>query len=146
MEEKNHMGWYGSDDSAIDFAVYRKQPGWSRSVPLHCHDYFEIEFVVNGSLTNTVNGQPKRMELGDLFLLSVGDSHRLDIHDGDVLPYKLSFRSDAFPSDMREFIDSSPLPLSSITAARNSTRYSRISKSSSEPIRASDRDSCRASQ
>ena len=111
MEEKNFMSWYRPDGVAIDFAVYEKKPGYSNSVPLHCHDYFEIEFVISGVMKNTVNGSKQRMERGDLFMLSVADSHRIDIESGNCLIYKLNFRPDAFPPDMRGLLASTPLPL-----------------------------------
>lgn len=111
MEEKNFMSWYRPDGVAIDFAVYEKKPGYSSSVPLHCHDYFEIEFVISGVMKNTVNGSKQRMERGDLFILSVADSHKIDIESGNCLIYKLNFRPDAFPPDMRGLLASTPLPL-----------------------------------
>lgn len=103
--------WYKSPEIAIDFSIYKKSCGECKSVPLHCHEYYEIEFVINGKAENTVNGVCKRMERGDLFLLSVGDSHRIDFQKDAALLYKLNFRADAFPSDMQRLLESVSLPL-----------------------------------
>lgn len=111
MENMEFARWYKSPDIAIDFSIYVKSGGECRCVPLHCHEYCEIEFVINGRATNTVNGACKKMERGDLFLLAVGDSHRIDFQRDDALLYKLNFRPDAFPPDMRKILESSPLPL-----------------------------------
>lgn len=103
--------WYKSPEVVIDFSIYTKSGGECKSVPLHCHEYYEIEFVISGKAKNTVNGVCKGVERGDLFLLSVGDSHRIDFQKDTAILYKLNFRSDAFPSDMRRLLESVSLPL-----------------------------------
>lgn len=111
MEKMEFERWYKSPDVAIDFAEYPKIGSDCRSVPLHSHEYCEIEFVIYGRATNTVNGAVRKMERGDLFLLSVGDSHRIDFQRDEALIYKLNFKPDAFPPDMRKLLEASPLPL-----------------------------------
>lgn len=111
MENMEFERWYKSPDIAIDFAEYPKIGDDCRKVPLHSHEYCEIEFVIFGRATNTVNGAGKRMERGDLFLLSVGDSHRIDFERDEALFYKLNFRPDAFPPDMRKLLEAAPFPL-----------------------------------
>ena len=130
MEEKNFMSWYRPDGVAIDFAVYEKKPGYSSSVPLHCHDYFEIEFVISGVMKNTVNGSKQRMERGDLFILSVADSHKIDIESGNCLIYKLNFRRTPSRPICAGCSRQRLSRLSSTITARNSTRCCLILKGS----------------
>lgn len=112
MEEKKHMSWYLPQDVTVDFSIYEKTSGAASFFPLHSHEYYEMEFVTDGEMINTVNGMATPMARGDLFLLSVGDSHRLDIHSPRACIRKLNFRSDAFSPDMTEVLAASPLPLS----------------------------------
>ncbi|MBR3997904.1 MAG: helix-turn-helix domain-containing protein [Clostridia bacterium] len=79
--------------------------------PLHCHDYFEIEFVTCGAITNTVNGISRTMKRGMLFLLSTNDIHRLENCEESVYLHKMSFRPDSMPSDMNEILKNLPMPL-----------------------------------
>ena len=108
-EEKENLKWY-LPNAAIDFASFDGRKNRCDHISLHCHDYYEVELTVSGSMVNTVNGSAKRMERGDFLFLSVGDSHRIDIED-DLLIYKLNFRPDAFWHDMGELISRAPLPL-----------------------------------
>lgn len=48
------------------------------SYPLHRHDYFEIEWVIEGKIINELNGEQSIMEIGDLCGLSNVDLHRLE--------------------------------------------------------------------
>lgn len=64
--------------------------------PLHAHDYFEMELVLAGEGTQTVNGAPMSLARGSLYLLSPGDFHEITasrglvldniVFDGTVLP------------------------------------------------------------
>lgn len=49
----------------------------------HDHSFYELVYLIEGSLTHVVNGVPCRMEEGTLLLLRPGDSHELR----DQLPH-----------------------------------------------------------
>ncbi len=42
---------------------------------LHCHDYFEIEYICSGSGMQVVNGTAYPVEMGDVAFFDVGDEH-----------------------------------------------------------------------
>ena len=44
---------------------------------LHCHDYFEIEFVYEGTGYQVFNGQKYDIKKGSIFLLGLTDFHEI---------------------------------------------------------------------
>lgn len=53
-------------------------------VATHFHDFFELEYIISGSGTYTVDGTVRRIEAGDLFLLTPLNFHSVDIHDAEL--------------------------------------------------------------
>ncbi len=49
----------------------------SRNIPLHWHEYFEIEMVLDGEGTNTINGTDYAIGKGTLCLFSTTDFHSI---------------------------------------------------------------------
>lgn len=45
--------------------------------PLHAHDYYEMEIVLEGHGQQMVNGHPEAMNPGTVYLLSPGDFHEI---------------------------------------------------------------------
>jgi AraC-like DNA-binding protein/mannose-6-phosphate isomerase-like protein (cupin superfamily) len=48
------------------------------TVGVHCHDYYELGYVLEGRATHVVNGQAHEVSPGSVFLLSPADFHALD--------------------------------------------------------------------
>lgn len=51
----------------------------TKDVCSHRHSFFELEFLVNGKLIQTINGKSFQFEPGDCTILSPGDYHSLEI-------------------------------------------------------------------
>ncbi len=47
-------------------------------VPIHMHNFYEIELVLDGHGTNWINGTSAPLSRGLLYLLSPNDTHRID--------------------------------------------------------------------
>lgn len=47
----------------------------------HCHDYYEIELVVNGSAADEINGESFSLGAGDFVCLQPSDIHNLHVVD-----------------------------------------------------------------
>ncbi len=58
---------------------YHKKPGIARS--LHCHDFYEMEFVASGRGSMRVNGQDFPLSRGTLLLMRPTDVHRYDLFE-----------------------------------------------------------------
>lgn len=61
------------------------------SIPIHSHDFMELELIVRGKGTNVCNGIPIPIARGSLYLLTTSDFHRL-ISDEPLTIYNVSFR------------------------------------------------------
>ncbi len=57
--------------------------------PTHCHDYFEIEVVINGCAKENLNGNEYKMERGFFTLLSPLDFHQIYFEETEF--YNISF-------------------------------------------------------
>ena len=62
-----------------------------RSVPIHCHEYMELELVVSGKGTNFCNGISVPISSGSMYLLTPSDFHRISTTEPLTL-YNVSFR------------------------------------------------------
>ncbi|WP_186445702.1 AraC family transcriptional regulator [Paenibacillus cremeus] len=49
---------------------------------LHWHEFYELCFVIGGSGTNILNGEPHRLAPGSMFLLTPADFHEIYPDDG----------------------------------------------------------------
>ncbi|MFY1691683.1 AraC family transcriptional regulator [Plantactinospora sp. WMMB782] len=50
-----------------------------RSVPAHWHDYYELGYVLSGTARHVVNGVPRTLRPGGVFLLTPTDFHELHV-------------------------------------------------------------------
>jgi len=62
---------------------------------LHWHAYFELEFFMEGTVSNVINGQEYIMHAGSLSLLSPNDFHKLTQKEVPLRIRKLTFLSSA---------------------------------------------------
>ena len=51
------------------------------SFPLHSHEFFEIELVLEGHGTQWLNGKELAMEAGSVYFLTPADFHRVEVKD-----------------------------------------------------------------
>ncbi len=65
--------------------------------PLHWHECFEIELVIDGKMTQIINGKTYELSCGDIYLLDPTDFHEIISADGAVI-YNLMFSED-LPDD-----------------------------------------------
>ncbi len=66
----------GSAPGLTQFGRFQLEPG--QQVEAHSHtDMWEIFFVVEGSVTFTVDGQPREVGSGEGLLMEPGDEHAL---------------------------------------------------------------------
>ncbi len=64
----------------------------------HCHDFYEIIFLINGSARQTVNEHSFYMNSGDGIILGPNDAHCFTEQSEDVLLVGLSVHSEEFLS------------------------------------------------
>lgn len=78
----------------IGFFVNRQR--LTQSVPLHNHDFFEIELVVSAqNATHVLNGRSYPLETGSVYFLNPSDIHSIDVgEDGHFDRYNVLFRQD----------------------------------------------------
>ena len=60
------------DDAKVDFREWAVG-----DYPLHYHDHYEMELVINGSGSQNLNGETFKLEKGDIFLLRPLDFHKI---------------------------------------------------------------------
>ena len=60
------------DDVKVDFHEWE-----AGDYPLHYHDHYEMELVINGSGAQILNGERFKLEKGDIFLLRPLDFHKI---------------------------------------------------------------------
>lgn len=56
----------------------------------HWHEFYEIEYILSGSGTYTMNGEPRTFEAGMLFFMSLADFHSVDTPGAEII--NLMFR------------------------------------------------------
>ena len=61
-------------------------------IETHFHDFYELEFIVSGNGTYTVDGTEYEIEPGNLFFLTPLDFHYVDIKDAEL--YNVMFSGD----------------------------------------------------
>ena len=52
---------------------------------IHCHTYFEIVYVYEGSCVNTVGDIPLQMRTGDICFITPGETHTLAVFDESIV-------------------------------------------------------------
>ena len=108
-------------------------------MPLHCHDYFEMNFVVCGSCVQRFEDGEAQLTTGDFCLLSPEARHAIEAHADDALVLNLAIRRNTF---LKQF-SSLPRRESAISSffmdnlyARKKLRYLLIHSSGEEAIKA----------
>ncbi len=63
---------------------------------LHSHNYFQIYYLVSGKLIHHLENTTASLAAGDIFILPPNQAHYIEMPDGEVDFYSLSFMSDYF--------------------------------------------------
>lgn len=79
----------------------KRKPLKNAVFPLHNHEHFEIEFVLSGHGTGTINGRQYELSAGSIYLLTPADLHDL-ITDGEMELVCIAFDQGAIHSDVIE--------------------------------------------
>ncbi len=89
--------------------------------PAHKHDYFELNYVCQGSLCNVVDGKEIRMETGDLVFLNQSAIHSLRFLQPDTLLINFCLEPALFDGTLKCFREDRN-PLSSFLRGNSSSR------------------------
>lgn len=76
-------------------------------VPLHWHDYFEYEIILNGKLHQVYNGEGYEMGRGRAYLMSYHDCHEVKAEE-DVRLLNIRFNEKLLPSEILNYITVKP--------------------------------------
>jgi AraC-like DNA-binding protein len=74
-----------------------------RDFPLHMHDYYEIELVIEGEAVQWLNGARFPIAEGSLFMLSPEDMHRFTT-DMPLRLLSIKVLDDMIPADLRQLL------------------------------------------
>ena len=69
----------------------------SMAIPLHNHDFFEIEFMLDAkNAIHTLNGKKRRLEKGSIYIINPSDVHSHEFENGGFFDrYNIRFKQDA---------------------------------------------------
>lgn len=76
-------------NSTKDFHIHLVNRGWAARKP-HTHAYFQIYFMLHGSLTHFAGEDVARLTHGDMAIIPPGTPHHIE-RDPDAVFYSLSF-------------------------------------------------------
>lgn len=68
------------------------------NIPLHSHDYFELELVLEGGGVQILNGMEYPLKRGSLYLLTPSDFHKVEISEKNTV-WNLAFDSTMIPEN-----------------------------------------------
>lgn len=87
-----------SDWSGVDFSenIFVVAHDMSFEVPPHVHDYFELCFVLDGTVANIIGGQRIYMLDGTLCAMNLASRHALEPVDAEAVVVNLCLRPELF--------------------------------------------------
>ena len=74
-----------------------KHPRYCR-IPLHTHDYFELNYVLSGKCVQRFEDASAALSAGDLCLLSPDAGHCIEAYDDETIVLNLAIRGSSFLS------------------------------------------------
>lgn len=83
------------ENATEDFHITRISSP-KEALHLHSHNYFQIYYVISGRLTHHLENSTAELAAGDIFILPPNRPHYIEMHDGEVDFYSLSFTSDYY--------------------------------------------------
>ena len=91
---------------ATDVFIIR-HPRYTRKLP-HVHNYFEMDYVLNGSCTFYFNDTPKTFHTGDMCIISAGSRHAVVIDD-DSMVFTIMLRKSTFTKTYLSLLNNNDL-------------------------------------
>ncbi len=91
MDIKNFVLSYYKN-SADDFHIHKVEKSTEAQKP-HRHDYFQIYYIKNGSLSHYVEGKSSTLYQGDMFIIPPETTHYISL-EPDTVFYSFSFMPD----------------------------------------------------
>lgn len=64
---------------------------YAQDFPLHWHNFFELEIVLDGDATQILNGKEYKISRGSVYLLSPTDYHKIMPSSGKILLWNVMF-------------------------------------------------------
>lgn len=106
-----HIGSFGESETMSRYLTYQTAaefagaPGGNiflmahtmdKTAPLHTHDYYEISYVMDGTLLNKVGGKKLYMVSGSLCIMNLNSTHELDVVDPQAVLVNIGLRKELF--------------------------------------------------
>ncbi len=111
MEQIQMMKWDEPPEAPVCCSIFDTEWYTRRIFPMHGHDYYEMEFCIDGQINNIVNGSARLMSRGTLIFVSPSDLHRLEIQELPARLLKLYFRAEALSAEAVGLLEKEQLPL-----------------------------------
>lgn len=117
-------------DKSVPFKLdkeryFKKDPGFMSAVhyleqdyPLHWHEFYEIEYVVSGHATETINGTDYEVKPGFAVLITPADLHSYqNVRKEDFLTvYNVKFSPYLLPPELQKMLSGISAPLCGINS------------------------------
>ena len=104
---KNNIFLLSKESFKNDGNVCVKKTVLNSNYPIHCHDFYEIEMVINGQGKQNLNGKTYALKKGDAYIIRPTDFHSMEINDS-LTVYNIMF-DDILLSSSHIFNDISSL-------------------------------------
>ena len=96
-EQKPFKSNFSKKEAKEVFFVQSENPNQNS----HWHDYFEIDFVISGEVTQIINGKEINAQKGDVFLMLPDNSHQIKT-ESSALVYSLLFDEEILSEKLRD--------------------------------------------
>lgn len=102
-----------NQDEKVNRGIYFNDACMTEDFGLHCHDFYELEFVLSGECDELVNGAQTHIKPGDVYLLTPSDIHSFAIEKGsspvDIMSVR--FYENDVASSLRKCLGTITMPL-----------------------------------
>lgn len=72
--------------------IYMSKHNRYAPYPTHTHQFLELNYIVEGTCRQEINGMPYTLHKGDILLLDAGSSHQIDALKADDIMVNLVFK------------------------------------------------------
>ncbi len=111
--------WAGNSDKTINIGFHPI----AKVYPFHSHNFYEINYVIKGTCTNTINNQELKLKKGDMVILHPWTPHTI-FNDANSLVMNITIRYSYFINKFSHFSTSSPAFKKFLTTAGTDSYYS----------------------
>ena len=101
---------YSRHSSSRDYGLLCVKSDLKKEFPVHQHDFYEFEIVIDGAAKNSVDGVEETLCRGDFYCLCPTTIHKVTRESDDLLIYNVSvFLPDA-TTDLQRIVDGLSFP------------------------------------